>query len=1051
MGIMNKKVLGLDLGTNSVGWALVEESENKEDSRIVDCGVRIASLSSDEEGNFRKGKSFSLAQGRTQKRGARRNLDRYQHRRKELYKYLKDSGIIDEHFILAEDGKGTTHELWKLRSESATQKIDLKDFARVLFAINKNRGYKSNRKAQESEDVGEAIDGMEVAKILSEKNITVGQYVLEQLEKVRKDNISRNKERQKKYKVPAFYRSDLQDEFDRIWTEQSKYHTELTNELKEKLQGKNKKSTEDIFKKMFLDNFTSKWESLWKEHRDNQAFTEDKKEKLKKEAKTEEIVKFFGSQNIKISPTYIAEPKNKKEYQFYKWRSEALSQKLALDELAAILVEINNQINASSGYLGAVSDRSKELHFNQQTIGQYLYAQLRKNPHKRLKDQVFYRKDYEKEFDTIWHSQKKFYPNILSDDLKKNIKGITIFYQRRLKSCKHLVGGCEFEKIKYVNKETGKEKEIGIKVCPKSSPLFQEFRIWQSINNLDFSKGKEEIKLSIEEKNKLFKEANLKASLPQKKVFEILGYSEEEYESEFGSLEGNRTNAKIYKAFQDIILEEEGYESDFSKMRADKISEKVLEIFRVLGIDTEFLNFDSSLEGRFCDQKSYQFWHILYSTEEHKDVVKKLQEFGFKEGAAKILSRVVFEQRYGNLSSKALRKILPHMKRGLRYDEACQKAGYRHSNYLTKEENEKRELEKKMELLPRNSLRSPVVEKILNQMINTVNAVIEKHGKPDEVRLEMARDLKKTAKERKKATEGIKKSTENHERIEKKLKEDYKLSRVTRKDVIKYKLWEESKISVYTNKPIKGSDLFNGNYEIEHIIPKALLFDDSFSNKTLCESEFNREKSKKTAYDFIKEKYGKVSDYEKRVEDLFKGKKISKTKKKKLLMTQDKIPKDFIERDLRETQYIAKKAKSLLEKFFRSVHTTTGSITNRLRDDWELTEVMREINFDKYKKYKALDMVYCENSKPDKQGNVRRLKKIKNWTKRDDHRHHAVDALITAFTKHEHVQYLNTLNAVKKFNSKETEASRSDAKYKKLAMLQTFEKEYTFRKITKDL
>src|SRR5690606_23114770 len=75
----------------------------------------------------------------------------------------------------------------------------------------------------------------------------------------------------------------------------------------------------------------------------------------------------------------------------YQLRVKALKKELSLEELAIVLQEINNQINQSSGYLGAISDRSKELYFNNETVGQYLYAQILKNKHTRLKNQVFYR------------------------------------------------------------------------------------------------------------------------------------------------------------------------------------------------------------------------------------------------------------------------------------------------------------------------------------------------------------------------------------------------------------------------------------------------------------------------------------------------------------------------------------------------------------------------------------------------------------------------------------------------------------------------------------
>ncbi len=1122
---MHKKILGLDLGTNSIGWALVQEDENEENSKIINSGVRIVQYdnfsstktgkeSKDPHKDFISGKGISPNASRTQKRGARRNLDRYQQRRKELKKHLTNAKIIDEKFCFSRKWKKSAHEIWKLRAQSASEQIDLKDFARVLFAINKKRGYKSNRKAQQGEDLGQAVDGIEIAEILSKKEITVGQYVLAELEKIKEENKSRDKKKQKKYKVPMFYRSDLQEEFDKILDEQKQYHSELNDALKKELKGKNKSKTEDVFKRIFVNQFKEKWLKLWEENKETYPlkFTTEQKEKLE-DGTSENIIKFFADVNLELNAIYIAEPKNEqgkkanteeKKYQFYKWRSDALTKELKLNEVAAILVEINNQINKSSGYLGKISDRSKELDFKNQTVGQYLYEQIKENPHTRLKNQVFYRKNYENEFHKIWKIQKKFYSDILTDELKKHIIK-DIFYQRPLKSCKHLVDECEFEKRIYICDKKGKIDELivekingekieitkeqkeklflkndnksiitkekvfdilgyekesyklyfkriqGIKCCPKSSPLFQEFRIWQNINNLIFKKEKKQFELNQEAKNKLFKAANLKHPITKKEIFEILGYSDEECELKFKQLEGNRTNAKIYTAFQEIL--EEGDELDFSKMSADKIIEAVENIFNELNINTNILHFNTDLQGNgFDKQPALQFWHVLYSIDDPEAVVKKLEKFGFKKSHAEILSKVVFEQDYCNLSSKALKKILPFLKQGFQYDKACEKAGYRHSDYLTKEENEKRELSPTMEILPKNTLRNPVVEKILNQMVNTVNAIIEEYGKPDEVRLEMARDLKKSAKERAEMTKGINDATKKHENIRKKLKDDFNLSRITRNDIIKYKLYEELKHlgykTLYTNEYIKPEKLFTKEIDIEHIIPKALICDNSFSNKTLACRYVNLDKGDTTAYDYLESK-GSLEDYKKRVEELYKAKKISKTKYDKLLMKQSKIPEGFIERELRETQYIAKKAKSLLRKVFRNVHTTTGSITDRLRNDWKLTEVMKEINLEKYK---ALGMTYIEKSKPDSQGNIKDLIKIKNWTKRDDHRHHAVDAIITAFTKKQHVDYLNSLNSLKlnEEKLKDTEAVKSDAKYQDLARLKTFEKKWTDRKTDKN-
>src|SRR5690554_3785903 len=141
---MRRHILGLDLGITSIGFAYVTESEDHNNSEIKQIGVRINSLSVDEQTNFEKGKSFSVNAERTLKRGARRNLDRYQDRRKNLIQVLQNANLINGETDLAEVGSNSTHQTWALRAKAVNEKVEKGEFARVLLAINKKRGYKSS-------------------------------------------------------------------------------------------------------------------------------------------------------------------------------------------------------------------------------------------------------------------------------------------------------------------------------------------------------------------------------------------------------------------------------------------------------------------------------------------------------------------------------------------------------------------------------------------------------------------------------------------------------------------------------------------------------------------------------------------------------------------------------------------------------------------------------------------------------------------------------------------------------------------------------------------
>jgi CRISPR-associated endonuclease Csn1 len=983
-----KKILGLDLGTTSIGWALIEEHENREKSKIVKLGVRVNPLTVDEKINFEGGKPISTNADRTLKRGARRNLDRYQLRRKALSEILVKCNFISNDTPLTEVGKNTTHQTLSLRSKSAKEKVELEDLAKILLAINKKRGYKSSRKTKVEAD-GIAIDGMAVAKILYDEKLTPGKYVYNLLNEDIKH-------------IPDFYPSDLKSEFTAIWTMQQSYYPEiLTNELFENLQGKNKTQTWAICKEPF---------------------------------------NLVGI-NLKGTRSEI----KKQQFEF---RVNGIKQKLELEHLAIALQEINNTINSTSGYLGRISDRSKVLYIDKLTVGEYLYQQIDKNPHVSLKNQVFYRQDYLDEFEQIWETQAKFHKE-LTNNLKAEIRDVIIFYQRPLKSQKGLLSFCQFESWEQTYFDDIKKKErkrfVGQRVIPKSSPLFQECKIWQNINDLKLIpqkdltldlfnteekgvyKKNEEVNIEEEDRKMLFAEANLRGKLTSTNVLKLLGLKTKDWKINFKEIQGNTTNEKLFNAYQDIV-KQAGYGIGWEKLSAPEIYEELRAVFPEIGIDANILDFDANLSGNdFDKQASYQLWHLLYSvgddgaiSEEDKliygtedvNLRKKLhQKFGFKPEQAKIISNISYPNDYGNLSARAIKKIIPHLQNGLDYYEACSAVGYNHSNSLTKEQLDARVLKDKLEILPKNSLRNPVVEKILNQMVNLINQAIDEFGKPEEIRIELARDLKQTAKEREDQTKYITSATKVNLDIAKKIQQEFGFT-PTKNDIVKYKLWLELKPlgykTVFTNCYIEKKDIFSKKIDIEHILPKALIFDDSFSNKTLCYREVNLKKANRTALDFITQDYkNKLEEYLQRVEALYnKGKNtnnFSKGKYHKLLKSAKDIKEGFIERDLRNSQYIAKKARNMLLEVFKLVTPTTGKITDKLRNDWGVINVMKELNLPKYK---ALGLTEIEERKNDKT-----IEKIKDWNKRNDHRHHAMDALAVAFTSYNHIQYINNLNA----------------------------------------
>lgn len=348
------------------------------------------------------------------------------------------------------------------------------------------------------------------------------------------------------------------------------------------------------------------------------------------------------------------------------------------------------------------------------------------------------------------------------------------------------------------------------------------------------------------------------------------------------------------------MIELEGHEEvELSKMSAKDATDLLYQFFTMNSINTEILHFDAEMDGKnFEQQPAYQLWHLLYAYEEDNSnsgnelLYRLLQKkIGFKREFAQLLANITFQPDYGSLSAKAIRKIYPFIK-DMTYDKACAQAGYNHSSSLTKGENETRLLKSELDIIRKNSLRNPVVEKILNQMINVVNAIIHDSdmGKPDEIRIELARELKKNAKERADMTLNINNAKKLHDSISKTLISEFGIKNPTRNDIIRYKLYEELKLNgyhtLYSNTYIPRERLYSKEFDIEHIIPQSKLFDDSFSNKTLERRQDNLDKGNETTLEYIERKYGKdeALEYLSRIEMLYRQKEngISKAKYNKL-------------------------------------------------------------------------------------------------------------------------------------------------------------------------
>lgn len=415
--------------------------------------------------------------------------------------------------------------------------------------------------------------------------------------------------------------------------------------------------------------------------------------------------------------------------------------------------------------------------------------------------------------------------------------------------------------------------------------------------------------------------------------------------------------------------------------------------------------------------------------------------------------------------------------------------------------NSVQDLENYIKEFKQHSLRNPIVEQVITETLRVVKDIWNTYGNGvehffNEIHVELGREMKNPADKRKEMTNQINENENTNLRIKALLAEMMndgsvenvrpyshsqqeilriyedgalsaeieipddilkisKAAQPSKNDLIRYKLWLEQKYrSPYTGAIIPLNKLFTTAYEIEHIIPQSRHFDDSFSNKVICESEVNKLKDNKLGLEFIKANYGQkvplafgnsvsiftVDAYEKFIKDNYAR---SRGKMKKLLL--EDIPEKFIERQMNDTRYISKMVKNLLSNIVRAdskddgttsinLLSSNGQITSALKQDWGLNDVWNEIIAPRFERLNAMTNSTNFGSVNEKTGKFLPtvpLELSKGFTKkRIDHRHHALDALVIACASRNHINYLNNQNALEKRKTKEQkQKSREDLKH----------------------
>jgi CRISPR-associated endonuclease Csn1 len=567
---------------------------------------------------------------------------------------------------------------------------------------------------------------------------------------------------------------------------------------------------------------------------------------------------------------------------------------------------------------------------------------------------------YEDEFDLIWTEQIKHYPQLLSDDLKIKVHH-AIFFQRPLQSQRGKVGKCSFE----------------IKKSRAAKALLdaQEFLLLDDLNKLKYSlpRAEGQMALSDEQRKALLtaladpSKVNERGQLSWAETKKIVNLpSKVKFNLELTSkngLIGNRTQLAMLRTIPGkwLALGSDGNTGQgFSPMQIQLIQ------------DIVHIEDKQALFNRLTNH---------YALPVGRNPWRFTPEEAFK------LITLELNEGYVKHCSQAIKKLLPPMRQGLMYHDAVEAAGYLRRDQTTA---------KVLAKLPEPSdIANPIVQKALFETRRLVNELIGKFGKPALVRLEMARDMKASKihraemEKRQKSNQKSNDSAADEIRALAKTYPDLGI-RVSRETIVKYKLWQEQgKSCAYSysenNNDRKISDrmLFDGTVEVDHIYPLSVSLDDSYMNKVLCFRAENVEKGRKTPwqawngtnkYSAILRRFERTNlpDYP-----------VGKLRRLK----DDKFDAnaDFVAAQLNDTRYICVAVRNYLATLGyndQELQVTRGQMTGELRRLWGLVDV--------------LPRTQNANETVDSETDEVSEKTSEKKKDRGDHRHHAIDAIVTA-------------------------------------------------------
>jgi CRISPR-associated endonuclease Csn1 len=634
----------------------------------------------------------------------------------------------------------------------------------------------------------------------------------------------------------------------------------------------------------------------------------------------------------------------------YVLREAALHRQLAPTELGRVVFHLNqrrgfqsnrkmDRANEEQGKIANAADRLKTeiARGGHATLGAWLAERHARRAEVRARlrgsgakaEYPFYptRDLIAEEFDAIWTAQSAWNPALTAVG-REHLRRIILF-QRPLKD--PAVGRCGLE-----------PDELR---APRALPSTQAFRISQDLANLAIRRaGEPDARLTAAQRNTLYELLLSGKDLSFDRMRRLLKLGDD---ASF-NLEGPARD---------------GIAGDQSAARLAGKNRPLASIWPELSLFER----DAIVQA-------------LLDADISETAIDALIALGLPAEAAAASERVTLPDGHGSLSSKAVHAILPHLEAGLRYSDAVLAAGYpHHSDDRDGVIHERLPYygEVLAERLGTGTGRpgdgperfwgrvaNPTVHVALNQLRRIVNAVIERHGPPTEIVVEVLRELGRSAAERRSVE---KEQAENRRRREGWARKLQELGvPANGRNLAFMRLWEEQakdpkdRVCPYTGERISVERLLSGEVEEDHILPFALTLDDSFANRVLVMREANRRKARQTPHDA----FGSSSEWP----DISARARLLPSAKA-WRFAPDALDKwrgehkDFLARHLTDSAYLARLSRLYLRAVCDPVWLVPGKLTALVRDKLGLNA-----------------------STVLGKGGVRK--------DRTDHRHHAVDALV---------------------------------------------------------